>query len=426
MDIYSILASKPHNPHYLNRYITFIEQCQQKNVGYDGYTENHHICPKAKDMFPGYVNFKKHPWNKAELTARQHFIAHLILWKTFPAVKSTSKALKFMSDNTDKWGYVLYSKTYEKLKLLVSEYMVEHRKNNIWVNNGEQEFFIQKDSLNTNSFLKGRLEFRKRCVMINNGYENKMHDTNEDIPQGWELGIYQELFYANNGTETKRVSKLPDGWELGGVKNRYKWINDGVLERKIDIYEEIPFDWKLGRIPNSTKKKLISNGIIEMQIDINENIPEGWVYGSIETYKKGKKIIITNGIEDRKIGSNEYIPEGWYKGTTRLCKNKGTSGKIMITNGTVDTWISKDENIPKGWQKGSHRKSQNKHKFWITDGSKNKRIGKDEKIPEGWYKGFTQLQEKTMNITDGKNNKKINPKDKIPEGWHKGNTIHKK
>ena len=55
MDIYSILSSKPHNPHYLNRYITFIEQCQQKNVDYHGYVENHHICQKADDMFPEYM-----------------------------------------------------------------------------------------------------------------------------------------------------------------------------------------------------------------------------------------------------------------------------------------------------------------------------------------------------------------------------------
>ena len=57
MDIYSILASKPHNPHYLNRYITFITECQLKNLNYNGYTEKHHICPKAKDMFflPPYM-----------------------------------------------------------------------------------------------------------------------------------------------------------------------------------------------------------------------------------------------------------------------------------------------------------------------------------------------------------------------------------
>lgn len=113
MDIYSILSSKPHNPHYLNRYIKFIEQCQQKNVGYECYVERHHICPKADDMFPEYVCFKTHPWNKAPLTPRQHFIAHLMLWKAFPSFYSQTFAAWNM-----KWknGMEINSKIYESLK----------------------------------------------------------------------------------------------------------------------------------------------------------------------------------------------------------------------------------------------------------------------------------------------------------------------
>lgn len=112
--IYKILSSKPHNPHYLNRYITFIEQCQQKNIVYDGPTEQHHICPKASDMFPAYKDFRLHPWNKVDLTPRQHFIAHLIIWKLFKDAISTSQALHYMSHG--KWkDHVKYSVVYEKL-----------------------------------------------------------------------------------------------------------------------------------------------------------------------------------------------------------------------------------------------------------------------------------------------------------------------
>ena len=59
MDIHYILSSKPHNSHYLKRYIKFIQACQHKNINYGGYTEKHHICPKADDMFPEYANFPK-------------------------------------------------------------------------------------------------------------------------------------------------------------------------------------------------------------------------------------------------------------------------------------------------------------------------------------------------------------------------------
>jgi hypothetical protein len=74
MTIYAIdniLSSKPHNSHYLKRYIWFIESCRILNEDYIGYTEKHHICPKAKDLFPEYKSLKKHPWNKVVLTPRQ-------------------------------------------------------------------------------------------------------------------------------------------------------------------------------------------------------------------------------------------------------------------------------------------------------------------------------------------------------------------
>jgi hypothetical protein len=130
MDIYSVLASKPHNPHHLNRYIKFIRQCQQKNVGYgyDGTVEKHHICPKADDMFPEYKYFKEHPWNSANLTPRQHFIAHLILWKSFYSIKSCKQSLWFMSNG--KWKeYTNFSVIYETLRKDLQ---------NIWIGNGNR------------------------------------------------------------------------------------------------------------------------------------------------------------------------------------------------------------------------------------------------------------------------------------------------
>lgn len=79
MNIYTILSSKEHNSHNLNRYIKFIESLKNQKISEDEYTESHHICPKAKDMFPEYKCLKTHAWNKIILTARQHFIAHKTL-----------------------------------------------------------------------------------------------------------------------------------------------------------------------------------------------------------------------------------------------------------------------------------------------------------------------------------------------------------
>lgn len=79
-DIYAILASKPHNPHHLKRYWKFIQSCSNSGLEY---TEKHHICPKAKDLFPEFKDLNNNPWNCVVLTARQHIMAHVILWKVF-------------------------------------------------------------------------------------------------------------------------------------------------------------------------------------------------------------------------------------------------------------------------------------------------------------------------------------------------------
>jgi hypothetical protein len=113
MDIYTILSSKSHNSHYLKRYITFIYQCQQQNLGYGGYTEKHHICPKAKDMFPDYKSFRDHPWNRVALTPRQHFIAHIILWKVFPQTSQTDALWAMKNKNSS----TVNSRIYETLRI---------------------------------------------------------------------------------------------------------------------------------------------------------------------------------------------------------------------------------------------------------------------------------------------------------------------
>lgn len=122
MDIYSILASKPHNPHYLKRYIKFVEQCQKKNYKSLAKTHKHHICPKAKDMFPQYSCFSKNKWNMARLTPRQHFIAHIILWKCFPRISSQRSAVWQMKHrNNEQVNSRLYEKMRKEHVLFFSE-----------------------------------------------------------------------------------------------------------------------------------------------------------------------------------------------------------------------------------------------------------------------------------------------------------------
>ena len=93
MNFADILRQKPHNPHYLSRYIRFIQSYTTTTFDESQYVERHHICPKAKDLFPEYSNMRKHQWNCVKLPLRAHVIAHYILHKAY---NTTSTALAVM------------------------------------------------------------------------------------------------------------------------------------------------------------------------------------------------------------------------------------------------------------------------------------------------------------------------------------------
>lgn len=86
MNFLEIFNTKPVSTHFLKRYLTFIRNCQAAE---GVYTEDHHILPRS--IFPFYRRTKE---NIVTLTARQHFIAHLILSKVFLDVEDRARMLK--------------------------------------------------------------------------------------------------------------------------------------------------------------------------------------------------------------------------------------------------------------------------------------------------------------------------------------------
>jgi hypothetical protein len=112
MSYLKILITKPHNSHFLMRYVKFIEYCNKQNIDKTVKLVNHHICPKASDLFPKYANLSKYPWNRARLSDRQHYIAHYMLWKAFQGSQTNA----FHAMNNKGTYRKLSSKLYETLK----------------------------------------------------------------------------------------------------------------------------------------------------------------------------------------------------------------------------------------------------------------------------------------------------------------------
>lgn len=113
-----ILSSKSIKHHYIRRYVNFIFSCKDL-VLEDEYSEKHHICPKAKDLFPEFSSFKEHPWNCIRLSPRHHYIAHLMLHKIYGGSMTFAlHCLAYMSNSSQNRRR---SRLYESVKLEYSK-----------------------------------------------------------------------------------------------------------------------------------------------------------------------------------------------------------------------------------------------------------------------------------------------------------------
>ncbi len=101
---------------YLKIYNELIERSKHRNL--ECYTEVHHIIPRC-------LNGDNSKENLAILTAREHFIAHLLLCKIHPNHKGLRLALWMMTNVKDErqQRHRPNSKLYEMIRLEYSEYV---------------------------------------------------------------------------------------------------------------------------------------------------------------------------------------------------------------------------------------------------------------------------------------------------------------
>lgn len=98
---------------YQQIYNKIIEKAKTRQI--EGYTEKHHVIPKCM----GGSDNKN---NLVELTAREHFVCHLLLCEIYPDEVKLKQALFLMSigkQKTKNKHYKISNRTYERLK---SEY----------------------------------------------------------------------------------------------------------------------------------------------------------------------------------------------------------------------------------------------------------------------------------------------------------------
>lgn len=201
--VVNLLKSKPHNIRYLTRYIKLLNGYLGNKEG-----EKHHICPKAKDMFPEFKCLTKNPWNKIILPTKAHRLAHLLLAKAYPTILSQSySAVKFFKPNVSS---KLYESYVINKNLLHSKRMT-----------GENNPFFGKKHKEESKKIMGLAAFdekqkqeivEKRVIseegmnaMIENG-KKQAHNLHTETVR---LKIKQKLidFYSNEKNKISRIEK---------------------------------------------------------------------------------------------------------------------------------------------------------------------------------------------------------------------------
>jgi hypothetical protein len=116
--------SDAYNQHLINRYLNFINKCS--NIEFKGYTEKHHIIPRA---FKGTNDAS----NLIKLGARHHYIAHLLLAKATgnpKMIKGLHKMVYSTCGDVQR-NYKITSKVYAYLKQEHAKIVSAYSKNTV-------------------------------------------------------------------------------------------------------------------------------------------------------------------------------------------------------------------------------------------------------------------------------------------------------
>ena len=257
------------NPHYVSRYLSFIgARLTQKREKYK--THYHHILPKAIDFFPEYQSLKDFPWNGVHLTAREHFVAHLLLHKAFPG-SSQSIAFFNMANicrNTSSRAYAearehqvrslkqLHSSLTRNAKISATlrgkPKSAAHRQR--MQGHAVSESTRQK-LREANLGKKATVEARQKMSAAKKGKPKKPNSP-DALERMRKTKLEKNYRWCNNGSEERLCSIIPDGWVYGKLTSTVsgrKHYNNGIVSK---MFISPPDDsWHLGRLPFTRAKK---------------------------------------------------------------------------------------------------------------------------------------------------------------------------
>lgn len=203
-----------HNQFYINRYNKFISNCILPAD--ETYFENHHIIPKC-------MGGKDDESNLIKLTARQHFIAHWMLWKAY---KTNDLAYAFFLMNVVNKNHIgrkkrINSKTYSLLK--------EHKSQNQSLLNSERwknEEWAKKQKLILSQAASTPIESKRRSKSAsetNKKYKDQKSKRHKALWNNKEWAENSRKKMIENHPRTKAI--IVDGVEYSKAEEVAKKFN---------------------------------------------------------------------------------------------------------------------------------------------------------------------------------------------------------
>lgn len=201
----------------------------------DGYVEHHHIIPRSEDGPDNNDNI-------VALTAREHYICHLLLAKIYNDYKMLS-AVVFMQCKTKRQrrDFKFNSHLYEQIRKDFSIKNSEAHKGKPGWNKGRKWSDATKAKISRSK--RGQQPWMK----------GKHHTA--DAKAKLSAARKGKKFKPLSDEHKKAISEGNKGRKCANKGKR--WVNDGIKNSYILIGEELPPGFVWGRIKFKHKKKRI-------------------------------------------------------------------------------------------------------------------------------------------------------------------------
>lgn len=301
------------------------------------YTETHHIIPKC-------INGTNDKNNLVELTAREHFIAHKLLFKAcigtsfeIPLANAYWEMCYCHKDKAYKINKSSRQFAREKKQML--EALSKSQKGRIKINNGKHTKCIKPDDLQqylSNGYVIGTLQ-----IPWNKG--------RHDLPPSWISGKHHTLETRVKISVKCKDIKMPNSMKQ---KTRNRMLgNKQCCGRKRHDYELKHFSESMQnriRINNGINNKFVK------KTDLQQYLNNGWKIGGKPLSEEHKKRLSQANIGKLKGKPSPHKGKKYSK-KHRQNIAKSKLGKRWYNNGNINVFIF-PENVPIGFKPGLHRK----------------------------------------------------------------------